>query len=736
MNSVARLRQLAVIFLATTLAFAALYWWRLAESHEQLRRDSLAQAALRASQLSDAVTQQMDALMHAVDFSVRQLRDQYAAGTPTTFEATVRTALDAFPDGSLLQIGVIDADGYLAYSNLGAKGRVYLGDREHYKAHVGSNEDRLFISKPVFGRASKSWSVQFTRPILRQGKFAGVMVVSLSPDYVARTLAKIEMHPSDVLALFYLDGTYMTRVPDAASAYGKSVPTDRPFIGPDAPRHGIVRIVASLDKVRRTLAWDGMQDFPFIMTVSLGEEAFLAPVAKETADNIQRNAIGIGLILALGAGIAWLLLRIAGQQQALTESEALHRTLFDTVSGGIMVVDSNGRITAWNDAMLAIFGVDAEGLQSRRARILDAGGEPLPKEQYPSFRAARGETIEQTLCQVELDNGERRWISFTSRPLLSSADAAFHAAVIAVTDVTQLVAAEESARLAQSVFESAGEGIMVTDSANIIVAVNPAFSRITGYSAAEAIGATPSLLASGQHDPGFYRTMWQRLQADGRWEGEISNRRRDGRAYVEWLKIDVIRDKAGRPHRYVALLSDVTERKRREDEVWRQANFDTLTGLPNRQLLEDRLQRVIAQANRANGEVALLFIDLDRFKPVNDRFGHAAGDDLLRQVARRLENTLRDEDTIARLGGDEFVAVLPDVRGFDGVAKTAEKIVAVLSEPFRVGEHIVEISCCVGVALYPRDAGDPAALIERADQAMYAAKDAGRSTWRTAAKTS
>ena len=732
MNSVARLRQLAIVFVATTVVAAGVYWWRLAASHEQIRSETLADAALRASQISDALTQQIDALMHGVDFAVRQLRDQYAAGHPAAFEATVRSALDAFPEGALLQIGVIDTDGYLVYSNLGVKGRLYLGDREHYKAHVGTEVDRLFISKPVFGRASKSWSVQFTRPIFRQGKFGGVMVVSLSPDYVAKMLSNIELHPSDAMALLYVDGAYMVRVPESAGAYGKSVPPGRPFVGEGMARHGVTRITAAFDGVRRTVAWDRMEHFPFVMTVSLGEDAFQGPVAQGIEDNLISNAVGVGLMTLLGFSISWLLLRIASQQEAIAESEALHRTLFDAISGGVIVVDGNGRITAWNDAILEMLGVDVEGLQARRVEVLDADGQPVPRDQYPSFRAARGETIEQTLHQVERTDGTRRWLTFTSRPLRRAPNEPPHAAVISVTDVTQLAAAEDSLRLAQSVFESAGEGIMVTDTDNVIVAVNPAFSHITGYSAAEVIGRKPSLLASGEHDESFYRNMWQRLQADGRWEGEIANRRRDGRSYVEWLKIDVIRDKAGRPRRYVALFSDVTERKRREDEVWRQANFDGLTGLPNRQLLEDRLERAIAQANRTRGEVALLFIDLDRFKPVNDTYGHAVGDELLRQVARRLQNTLRDEDTVARLGGDEFVALLPEVRSFDGVAKTAEKIVAGLSEPFRVGEHIVDISCSIGIAVYPRDADDAAMLIQRADQAMYAAKDAGRSTWRTA----
>jgi diguanylate cyclase (GGDEF)-like protein/PAS domain S-box-containing protein len=321
-------------------------------------------------------------------------------------------------------------------------------------------------------------------------------------------------------------------------------------------------------------------------------------------------------------------------------------------------------------------------------------------------------------------------VSVSSRSLCRADELPPCSAVVSFSDITERVESEASLKLAQSVFEAAGEGILVTDAENRIVAVNPAFTVITGYSAAEVIGRQPSLLASGNHDKSFYQSMWQRLRSDGRWEGEIVNRRKDGNSFIEWLRISTIAGPHGGVYRYVALFSDVTEKKRDEERVWRQANYDTLTGLPNRQLLEDRMARAMAQAQRRHAQVALLFIDLDRFKPVNDTYGHAVGDE--RQVARRVENMLRDEDTVARLGGDEFVALLPDMRSQEAPDRAAEKIVTALSEPFRVGEHILEISCSVGVALYPRDASDAAELIERADAAMYAAKQAGRSTWRRA----
>jgi diguanylate cyclase (GGDEF)-like protein/PAS domain S-box-containing protein len=356
---------------------------------------------------------------------------------------------------------------------------------------------------------------------------------------------------------------------------------------------------------------------------------------------------------------------------------------------------------------------------------------PLPVEAYPTMRAARGERLDHAQFGILRPDGTRAWVSVSSRPFRTEGRTDGDAAVLSFSDITALVEAEESLRLAQSVFEVAGEGILVTDADNRIIAVNPAFTVLTGYSAADVLGRTPDLLASGLHDAAFYAAMWQRLVQDGHWEGEISNRRKDGRIYVEWLRITVIPERPGHGRRYVALFSDITDRKREAEVVWHQANFDDLTGLPNRKLLEDRIQRAIALAHRKHTKVAVLFIDLDRFKPVNDTYGYAAGDDLLHQVARRLENCLRDEDTVARIGGDEFIAVLPDLRIAEAPAKAAEKIVTVLSEPFRVGDDFVEISCSIGIALFPGDADNADALIARADAAMYAAKQSGRATWRT-----
>ena len=304
------------------------------------------------------------------------------------------------------------------------------------------------------------------------------------------------------------------------------------------------------------------------------------------------------------------------------------------------------------------------------------------------------------------------------------------AVMVVARDITERVRAEEGLRLAATVFETTAEAITVTDADNRIKAVNPAFSVITGYTAEEVLGKNPRILGSGHHGTEFYETMWKSITTRGCWEGEIWNRRKNGDVYPEWLNITAIEDNEGNPIEYVAVFSDITQRKQDEEQIRHQANFDALTGLPNRTLFFDRLSGALATARRERGMVALLFVDLDRFKVVNDTLGHAVGDRLLEQAAGRLTACVREADTVARLGGDEFTMILPDIgRGADA-AIVADKVIESLSEPFWLEGHEVFIGGSIGITLFPADAEDTVTVLRNADMAMYRAKEAGRNVYR------
>ncbi|BAL22737.1 bifunctional diguanylate cyclase/phosphodiesterase [Azoarcus sp. KH32C] len=324
-----------------------------------------------------------------------------------------------------------------------------------------------------------------------------------------------------------------------------------------------------------------------------------------------------------------------------------------------------------------------------------------------------------------LVGGETRWVHAQAESNFDAGGRLVRS-VGTLQDVTLRRQTEARMREALAVFEASSQGIMTTDARGVIVSVNPAFCRITGYTVGEVVGRTPSVLRSGRHDQAFYHAMWSRLLDDGQWEGEVWNRRRSGEVYPEWLTISAVRDVAGRVVEFVALFSDISERKEHEEVIWRQANFDALTGLANRSLLHDRMELALLQQRRAGQKMGLLFLDLDGFKWVNDTLGHNVGDELLIEVAQRLKGCVREHDTVARLGGDEFTIVVTGLHDADVLRSIGEKILDVLREPFTLGGGSHHISCSVGITVFPDDGGDVQILLRNADIAMYKSKQAGK----------
>jgi diguanylate cyclase (GGDEF)-like protein/PAS domain S-box-containing protein len=289
---------------------------------------------------------------------------------------------------------------------------------------------------------------------------------------------------------------------------------------------------------------------------------------------------------------------------------------------------------------------------------------------------------------------------------------------------------ERELRLADAVFESAAEAIIVTDAKSRIVRVNPAFTAITGYTPKEVMGLNPSLLASGRHDAAFYTGMWHALASRGHWEGEIWNRHKNGDIRAEWLSISRIDEGDHGEGYYLAVFHDITRRKEVEEALRHKAHHDALTDLPNRTLFYDRLHTAFTHAKRYRRNFALMMVDLDRFKEVNDTLGHAAGDELLVEAARRLVSCVREADTVARLGGDEFAIIMTEVSEGGEAERVAQRAVELLAEPYHLDAGTVNISGCVGIAFYPQHGKEADQLQSNADAALYAAKSSGRNRYR------
>jgi len=299
-----------------------------------------------------------------------------------------------------------------------------------------------------------------------------------------------------------------------------------------------------------------------------------------------------------------------------------------------------------------------------------------------------------------------------------------------VVDIDHMKALESSLRSLSAAVEQSPVSVVITDLAGCIQYVNPKFEEVTGYRAEEAIGKPPSILKSGTTAVSVYEELWRTLLAGGTWRGEFVNRRKDGEIFCEEAHITPVLDTEGAVYAYAAVKLDITARKEMEERLRRTASHDTLTGLPNRALFSERLQQALALADRERHRVALIFLDLDRFKEVNDTLGHAVGDLVLVEAARRMCATVRTSDSVGRIGGDEFVVLLPVVREISAALAVAEKLRDALEVPFAVEGHGIEISGSFGISLYPDHGANEVELSRHADAAMYQAKQAGRNAVR------
>ena len=409
---------------------------------------------------------------------------------------------------------------------------------------------------------------------------------------------------------------------------------------------------------------------------------------------------------------------------SLLESEARFRTMADSAPVLIWIARPDKFFHYFNKGWLEFTGrtMTQEIGNGWIANVHPEDFQHCFDTYVTSFDARQEFRMEYRLRRFD---GEYRWLLDHGVPLYDQQDT-FLGYIGSCIDITPRKLVEADLRIASTAFESQ-EAMAITDKNQIILRVNQAFVRVTGYSVEEAIGKTPTLLKSGLQDVRFYQTMWENLSRDGHWQGEIWNRRKNGEVYPEWLNITAVTDERGQVTNYVASFSDITERKTAEHEIQHLAFYDPLTQLPNRRLLQERLKHGIDVEKREGKQLALLMLDLDRFKAVNDSLGHQAGDALLQQVAGRITNRLRKVDLVARLGGDEFIVLLEDISHPNDAARIAEEIIADLSTPFRlIQSDDVRIGASIGISLYPQHGDSPEMLLDHADAALYHAKDQGR----------
>lgn len=443
--------------------------------------------------------------------------------------------------------------------------------------------------------------------------------------------------------------------------------------------------------------------------------AALRPTEVKRRDGSTLDVITASMPIPGHEGSATALWR----PEALTlEDELKLRAMCDHAPEGIVVLDGEGVILEANRATGRLLGVAPTTLTGRPFSTIARDERlRLPAASEPARLSVEGVSVTRTdgttivLDVLATPFAPQRWVGF-------------------LRDVTTSARTRAQLALYGRIFDASAEAILITDADNRIVTANPAFSAITGYTLAEVKGRNPRLLSSGRHDRGFYEQLWQTLERDGHWQGELWNRRKSGAVFPEWATFTVIRDEYGNVTNYAAVFSDITSVKRSEEQISFLAQHDHLTGLPNRTLLLDRLSQALAVSERDGTSVALLLVDLDDFKTVNGSVGHHQGDETLRAVGERLTALLRQSDTVARMGGDEFALLIPALADARDSIQVVQKLLSAVAAPMTIDGQEVTLSASVGVALAPQDGTSATALFRAADAALYSARAAGRGAWR------
>jgi len=727
----ARLGQYLAVF---SYALIVLVWAVLGYDLWALYQERQRSAQEQVTQLVRALEVQVEQTVQAVDIALNSL-----AASIRRLPASERQISEVIEHllaergtgyGTTLEFLYVDGEGRgIASSQPGLTiGRNYA-DREYVKAHAGAPIG-LFVGGPLQGRAFGKRFFPLSRALTdADGRRIGVIMASLEAELFNEVFSRFNLGPHAAIALMHASGKVIARHPDFEKHFAQDVAQSRLFseLLPKAAE-GDYEVATATDGVSRHIHYKRVGQTPLIMAVGFARDDIWAAMHKDAA---FRAAVGLVFSILVLLGLASLRRsqRIGDQASLqLQASEERYHGLYDTMSDGIVLRSPEGVVLDCNKAFCTMLGYAKADILGRNSREFTVpGNEAAEAEAYRQIES-RGHSDEFEKAYLRAD-GQQLWTRIRAwklggdhgKPLLYWG---------VVRDVTAQRQAQEQLELSRKIIRHTSEAMLVTDAAERILTVNPAFERITGYSADEVIGKTPRTLSSGRHTKEFYQAMWATLNETGQWSGEIWDRRKNGEIYPKFLTINAIREgEQLQLSHYVAVFVDITDRKAQEERIEFLAHHDPLTGLPNRAALEVYLEGALSMARRHGTELAVMFIDLDNFKTINDSLGHHAGDQLLCEVARRLRDSSRESDRVARLGGDEFVVILEGIKRGEDVAGVAQKYLQAINQPYAIDQHELHTSPSIGISLYPSDGADAEALMRNADTAMYYAKSNGRNNF-------
>ncbi len=725
-------QQLWVALIALALSCFALLGYVLWSAHQE----TWSEARTTAVSHSELLEARFDATLRRVDADLASLiarvpsaalDRQEAPNFRAKLEAEMSLQAQSFPE--LAGFRVLDAAGNVLYI-AGGGDYVNLEDRSYFRALRDNPGLKMAFSEVVKSRITGRDALAVARAIRApDGRFLGIVSAAIELDYFSQLFRTVPLGQAGALVIRRTDDhRLLLREPAVPAEVNRPLLASHPVYQrlAQGERAGSLEFAAQSDGVKRIYAYRVLANYPFYVLAGLAESDVMAAWRQRA---YVVGGVGLALFGCLGLVLFWL---FRAQAREMLAAEALRRNRDQLNAAqriaqvGSWEVDLASRAVTCSDALYQIFEIDpgASSLDflerihpDERARVEQAFRDAI----------ARRETLSLKYRLLMPDGRVKHVLSCgevggdaTSRRLR---------VLGTLQDITSQHQMEARMQLLATAFQFSGEAILITDRANEIVTVNPAFSLLTGYQPDEVIGRNPSFLSAGRTSKAEYQAMWASVINTGFWQGEVWDRSKDGEVYPKWMSISLIRDEAGEVRYHLAHFTDLSDERAAEAKLHHMAHHDGLTGLLNRLSLKGRLDQALAAARRESNCVALLFIDLDRFKLINDTLGHHIGDLLLIEVASRLSHGIRDSDVVARLGGDEFVVMLSGIEHTSSVASLAEKLLLSIGDAYLIEGHDLYTTPSIGIAMYPTDGESAQVLMKNADAAMYHAKAAGRNNF-------
>lgn len=706
------------------------------------------------------VNANLSAQLQGTAHLMQHICDELRGIAPNKWEQVVRKKeleFDVHGIAGVRTVFTVDRTGIVRQSDRKTLIGSDLSKENCFQTAVKNPDPAVLFVTPPFKTSSGVWGMNLVRVMHdAAGRFNGIVAATLDPEYFKTLLGSVNYSPDMWSALAHGDGIQFMMVPDRPGQQGINLARPGSFFTrhiTSAKCENVLNETVYATGEKRLMAISSIQptglnmDKPLV--VAAGRDS-VAILKGWRAHAIRQGITFVVVALVAVAALAGFqryqreqLHQTLEAEQALLNTKQQLRDVIDFLPDATFVIDNDKKVVIWNRAMEKMTGIPKEEMIGkgdheytipfygiRRLQLLDLL-DVADKELAAKYTQVRrtGEILDaETFCPA-LNGGKGAYVWATGVPLYDAGGQRV-GAIESIRDITERKKSDDFLRKLTHGIEHSASAVLITDLHGTIEYVNKKFTQLTGYSPEEAIGKNPRILKSDVTPREVFDNLWRTILSGQEWRGELLNRRRNGEVYWSIASISPLHNDQGEITHFIANVEDINERKNAEATIERLAYYDPLTDLPNRRMLQDRLELALRRSRRQATGAALLYLDLDSFKHINDSLGHPAGDKLLREMANRFTQTLRDDDVVCRLGGDEFAVVLHDIRHDQDVVPIAQKLLDIAAEPLQIEGREVAVTSSIGIALFPKDGADAKLLGKHADIALYHAKAEGKNTFR------